>query len=62
MVKLGKEKLTIHKADKGSAAVIQDRDDYLWEGERQLLNEKYYQRLRRSWFHYTSTPHPTYPG
>ena len=55
LVKLGKEKLTIRKADKGSAAVIQDRDDYLWEGERQLLNEKYYQRLRRSWFHYTST-------
>ena len=47
--------MTICKADKGSAAVIQDRDDYLWEGECQLLNEKYYQRLCRSWFHYTST-------
>ena len=55
LVELGKERLTICKADKGSAAVIQDCEDYLWEGERQLLNEKYYQRLRKSWFHYTST-------
>ena len=52
---LGRDKLTICKADKGSAAVIQDREDYLWEGECQLLNEKYYQRLRKSWFHYTAT-------
>ena len=33
LVKLGKECLTIHKADKGSAAVIKDLEDYLWQGE-----------------------------
>ena len=47
--------LTIRKADKGAAAVIQDRPDYLWEGECQLLNQRYYQRLRKSWFDYTAT-------
>ena len=52
---LGRKQLTIRKADKGSAAVIQERNDYLWEGERQLLNEVYYQRLHKSWFHYTAT-------
>ena len=55
LVDLSRKELTIRKADKGAAAVIQDRADYLWEGERQLLNQKYYQRLRKSWFHYTAT-------
>ena len=49
------DELTIRKADKGAAAIIMDRPDYLWEGERQLLNEKYYHRLRKSWYHFSAT-------
>jgi hypothetical protein len=37
--------IVIKKADKGSATVIMNRDDYIREGNRQLGNEKHYRKL-----------------
>uniref|UniRef100_A0AAY4A4H6 Uncharacterized protein n=1 Tax=Denticeps clupeoides TaxID=299321 RepID=A0AAY4A4H6_9TELE len=37
--------IVIKPADKGSAIVILDRQQYLWEGYRQLYNTKYYKKL-----------------
>ena len=37
--------LVIKAADKGSAIVIQNREDYVKEGERQLGDSKYYQSM-----------------
>ncbi|GAA6073383.1 uncharacterized protein LOC105358296 isoform X1 [Tachysurus ichikawai] len=43
---LGENKqIVIKPADKGSAIVIWDREQYLWEGYRQLLDPKYYRKL-----------------
>lgn len=39
------KQIVIKPADKGSAVVIMDRDQYLWEGYRQLGDIKYYSRL-----------------
>lgn len=37
--------IIIKPADKGSAIVIMDRAQYLWEGYEQLHNENYYKKL-----------------
>ena len=37
--------IVIKKADKGSAVVIQNRDDYIDEGKSQLSNGKFYQKM-----------------
>uniref|UniRef100_A0AAR2ILA8 Uncharacterized protein n=1 Tax=Pygocentrus nattereri TaxID=42514 RepID=A0AAR2ILA8_PYGNA len=37
--------IIIKPADKGSAAVIMDRDSYIKEAERQLNQEEYYKKL-----------------
>lgn len=37
----------VKPADKGSAVVIMDRKDYLWEGYRQLEDVNYYTKLDR---------------
>ena len=37
--------IIIKKADKGSAVVIQNREDYIREAERQLSNTKNYRKL-----------------
>lgn len=37
--------IVIKPADKGSAVVIMDRDQYIWEGYRQLLDNTYYVQL-----------------
>ncbi|PJE77741.1 hypothetical protein CI610_03331 [invertebrate metagenome] len=39
------QSIVIKKADKGSATVILDRADYIWEVERQLNNPKHYRQL-----------------
>lgn len=38
--------IIIKPADKGSAVVIMDRDQYVWEGHRQLQDTKYYTKLQ----------------
>lgn len=38
--------ITIKPADKGSVVVVQDRFRCLWEGNRQLSDEQYYQKLK----------------
>ena len=43
--------IVIKPADKGSAVVLMDREQYLWEGYRQLNNTTYYSKL----------PRPIYP-
>ncbi|KAK2810864.1 hypothetical protein Q5P01_000343 [Channa striata] len=37
--------IIIKPADKGSAVVVMDREQYLWEGYRQLNNNTYYNKL-----------------
>uniref|UniRef100_A0A1A8LVX6 Reverse transcriptase domain-containing protein n=1 Tax=Nothobranchius pienaari TaxID=704102 RepID=A0A1A8LVX6_9TELE len=37
--------IVIKPADKGCAIVIMDREQYLWEGNRQLLDTNYYKKL-----------------
>ena len=37
--------IIIKPADKGSVVVVMDRDQYLWEGYRQLLDTNYYSKL-----------------
>lgn len=44
--------IVIKPADKGSSIVILDREQYLWEGYRQLNDPKYYTKLT----------HPIYPN
>lgn len=39
--------IVIKPADKGSAVVIMDREQYLWEGYRQLNDKTYYHKLDR---------------
>lgn len=39
------ENIVLKPADKGSAVVIMDRQDYIWEGLRQLNDPKYYTKL-----------------
>lgn len=39
------KRLVIKPADKGSSIVIMDREQYLWEGYRQLNDPKYYVKL-----------------
>lgn len=38
-------RIVIKPADKGSAVVIQDRNNYIWEGERQLADGKCYRLI-----------------
>lgn len=42
--------IVIKPADKGSAVVIWDREQYLWEGYRQLNNRNYYEKLPKPIF------------
>lgn len=37
--------IIIKPADKGSTVVVMDRDQYLWEGYRQLMDTNYYTKL-----------------
>lgn len=39
--------IVIKPADKVSAVVIMDRDQYIWEGNRQLLDQDYYTQLKK---------------
>ena len=39
--------IVIKPADKGSIIVVMDRQQYLWEGKRQLENKKYYSKLKK---------------
>lgn len=41
------KQIVIKPADKGSAIVIMDREQYLWEGYRQLNDTKYYKKLKK---------------
>ena len=41
------DQIVIKPADKGSAVVLMDRQDYLWEGHRQLNDRNYYTKLDR---------------
>lgn len=45
--------IVIKPADKGSAVVIMDREQYIWEAERQLRNTDHYVKLDK--FIYTDT-------
>lgn len=38
--------IVIKPADKGSAIVIMDREQYIWEAERQLNNQEHYRKLQ----------------
>ena len=42
--------IVIKPADKGSSVVILDREQYLWEGHRQLRDKKYYLKLKEPIF------------
>lgn len=39
--------IVIKPADKGSVVVVMDRDQYLWEGYKQLENKNYYSKLNK---------------
>lgn len=41
------KEIIIKPADKGSAIVVMDREQYLWEGYRQLNDKKYYTKLSK---------------
>lgn len=43
----------IKPADKGSAGVILDRTEYLWEGYRQLNDTNYYRKLHKPIYSHT---------
>lgn len=45
-----KKHIIIKKADKGSAIVIMNRNDYLFEAERQLNNERHYTKIEEPVF------------
>ena len=42
---IGNKSIVIKPADKGSAVVIMDRSQYIWEGHRQLHDARYYSKL-----------------
>ena len=42
---INNKNIIIKPADKGSSIVIMDREQYLWEGYKQLYNETYYKKL-----------------
>lgn len=42
--------LVIKPADKGSMVVVLDKEQYLWEGYKQLHNASYYRKLRKPIF------------
>lgn len=42
--------IVIKPADKGSSVVVLDREQYLWEGYRQLNDKKYYKSLKKPIF------------
>lgn len=51
LLELSKNKnIVIKPADKGSAIVIMDKQQYLWEGYRQLNDPKYYVKLKKPIF------------
>lgn len=39
--------IVIKPADKGSVVVVMDRDQYLWEGYKQLEDKNYYSKLKK---------------
>ncbi|XP_036071479.1 uncharacterized protein LOC118599729 [Oryzias melastigma] len=41
------QNLIIKPADKGSVVVVMEKEKYLWEGYRQLKDEKYYKELEK---------------
>jgi len=41
------KRIIIKPADKGSVVVVMDRDQYLWEGYRQLSDTNYYSKLNK---------------
>jgi len=45
LTELANNKHIVKPADKGSAIVIMDREQYIWEGYRQLNDPKYYTKL-----------------
>lgn len=47
--------IIIKPADKGSAVVIMDREQYKWEAQRQLNNPKHYKKLQGPIFYETIT-------
>lgn len=47
------KQIVIKPVDKGSSIVIMDREQYLWEGNRQLSDRTYYVKLDRPIFHDT---------
>lgn len=47
--------IVIKPADKGSVVVVMDRDQYLWEGHKQLEDKKYYLKLNKPIFMETLT-------
>lgn len=49
----GNKQIIIKPADKGSAVVILDRDQYLEEGYRQLNDKTYYLKLKKPIYHET---------
>ncbi len=48
------QNIVIKKADKGSATVIMDMEDYVREGNRQLDNPKHYRKLSHPIYHKTA--------
>uniref|UniRef100_A0A673LIR4 Uncharacterized protein n=1 Tax=Sinocyclocheilus rhinocerous TaxID=307959 RepID=A0A673LIR4_9TELE len=44
------KKIVIKPADKGNAVVLMNREDYLWEGMRQLNNSEHYRPLEEPIF------------
>ena len=42
---MNNKEIIIKPADKGSMVVVMDREQYLWEGHRQLNDAKYYSKL-----------------
>lgn len=51
----GNKDIIIKPADKGSAVVIMDRFQYLWEAHRQLTDTRYYKPLKRPIFPRTAS-------
>ncbi|XP_024120094.1 uncharacterized protein LOC112141232 [Oryzias melastigma] len=47
---MNNKEIVIKPADKGSVVVIMDKEKYLWEGYRQLKDEKYYKQLDKPIF------------
>lgn len=44
---INRNDIIIKPADKGSVVVVMDREQYLWEGNRQLQDTKYYSPLKK---------------